>query len=622
MATRKVLAAVSTLLGFALARAADAPPLPPVEAPDDPPAVVSRSAQPRTPSAVVVRGNHRSIQVNVDAQGNNIVGDAANEPSMAIDPTNPQRIAIGWRQFDTVISNFRQAGYGYSTDGGQTWTFPGVLQPCQFRSDPVLGSNANGTFYYYSLSSTTSAEMFISANGGATWSGPISAFGGDKTWMTINTAGGSGQGNIYTLWNSSFTCCAPGTDFTRSIDGGTTYDGPFGMSSKIYWGTLDVGNSGEVYAVGVLGSGHAVVKSSDAFDPFLPPTFQTRSMSLGGSTTYGAAFNPGGLAGQVWLAVDHSSGATRGNVYVLASVQRAGDPMDVMFTRSVDGGGLWSAPVRVNTEPSNGQAAQWFGAMSVAPNGRIDVTWNDTRSDPGGIVSEVYYAYSTDAGATWSGGLPVTPAFNPTIGWPDQNKIGDYTHMISDNDGAALAFSATFTGGQDVYFLRLGDCNANARHDSLDVSLGSSEDCDHNLVPDECQENFLCYGPDTDGDGTPDIFDCAVDDPSAWAIPAEVAGDRFLDDKQTLIWTSQATSAGTGTTYDVVRGGIGLFPVVSDPTVVCSASGLHDATLSDATEPAPEEGFYYLVRAGNSCVTAGWGLDSFYRARLAFACDP
>ena len=35
----------------------------------------------------VTRGNFESIQVNVDGTGANIIGDAANEPSMAIDPS-------------------------------------------------------------------------------------------------------------------------------------------------------------------------------------------------------------------------------------------------------------------------------------------------------------------------------------------------------------------------------------------------------------------------------------------------------------------------------------------------------------------------------------------------------
>ena len=34
-------------------------------------------------------------------EGNNIVGDAANEPSISVDPTDGNKIAIGWRQFNT-----------------------------------------------------------------------------------------------------------------------------------------------------------------------------------------------------------------------------------------------------------------------------------------------------------------------------------------------------------------------------------------------------------------------------------------------------------------------------------------------------------------------------------------
>jgi len=45
--------------------------------------------------------------------------------------------------------------------------------------------------------------------------------------------------------------------------------------------------------------------------------------------------------------------------------------------------------------------------------------------------------------------------WSSTVGWPNQAKIGDYYHMVSDNYGADLAWSATFNGGQDVYYTRI-----------------------------------------------------------------------------------------------------------------------------------------------------------------------
>src|SRR3954451_6428523 len=64
-----------------------------------------------SPAMESVYGAFTSHQVNVNASGMNVVGDAANEPSICVDPTNHNRMAIGWRQFNSVTSNFRQSGY-------------------------------------------------------------------------------------------------------------------------------------------------------------------------------------------------------------------------------------------------------------------------------------------------------------------------------------------------------------------------------------------------------------------------------------------------------------------------------------------------------------------------------
>ena len=138
-----------------------------VEKYDNPPALIYRLDT--SPRMISPHGVFISYQVNVDANGNNIVGDAANECTISVDPTNRNKMAIGWRQFNSVTSNFRQGGWGYTTDGGVHWTFPGVLQNNVFRSDPVTDSDETGTFFYLSLLQTFCENMYRSTNGGQSW---------------------------------------------------------------------------------------------------------------------------------------------------------------------------------------------------------------------------------------------------------------------------------------------------------------------------------------------------------------------------------------------------------------------------------------------------------------------
>ena len=129
----------------------------------------------------------------------------------------------------------------------------------------------------------------------------------------------------------------------------------------------------------------------------------------------------------------------------------SGDPCDVMFVRSTDEGTTWSAPIKVNDDNSITNN-QWMATMAVAPNGRIDAAWLDTRDAPGSDSSALYYAYSLDAGFTWSANEKLSDLFDPHVGYPNQDKLGDYFDMVSTNSGAHLAWAGTLNGEEDVYY--------------------------------------------------------------------------------------------------------------------------------------------------------------------------
>jgi hypothetical protein len=383
---------------------------------------------------------------------------------------NPNQIAVGWRQFDSISNSFRQAGNSYSTDGGTSWNYKAPIEAGIFRSDPVLESNADGEFYYQSLRvdidnqgglSNFFVDQWKSYDGGANWVEKTFAYGGDKSWIGIDKTNGPGRGNIYAAWNIAGNSYFPSTS-NHSVDQGNSYSEPRLIPSSPIFGTVDVGPDGELYIFGTVGNfsinTYNTFYLTKSFNPILPvPTFpQTTRVNLGGSILLGALVNPVGLTGQLYVAVDNSERQSRGNVFAMGSINPfSSDPLDIRFSRSIDSGQSFSSSIKINTD--TGLNWQWFGTMSTAPNGRIDIIWYDTRSDEdgqgNGVSSRVFYTYSYDAGLTFAKEEAISPRFSNNVGYPQQQKMGDYIDMESDNNGAHISYSATYNNEQDVYYL-------------------------------------------------------------------------------------------------------------------------------------------------------------------------
>ncbi len=399
---------------------------------------------------------HVSIQVNVAAGGANIIGDAANEPSMAVDPTDPDRIAIGWRQFDTITNNFRQAGIGYSTDGGATWTFPGPLDPGIFRSDPVLDVDATGTFYYDSLLIDFHCDVSMSPDGGANWGTPVYAFGDDKQWITIDRTGGAGDGHIYQFW-SPFTTAT----FNRSTDGASTFETPVVIPQPPRWGTNTVAPDGALYLAGQLTTDQvAVMRSSNAQNPLRD-----------------ADLRPDGHRRPRRRAQCVRRRRTQPRRPARPGVDRRRPLRRPQPRQSLCARVRWTRPAPILSTCTSHAAptverpgATRFGSTTMPPTTapgsgsapcRSPRTAASTRSGttpaqtPARSSLSSPTPTSSDGGLTWTPNMHVSPAFDPHVGWPQQDKIGDYYDMVSDETGVHIAYSATFNREQDVYYLHL-----------------------------------------------------------------------------------------------------------------------------------------------------------------------
>jgi hypothetical protein len=301
--------------------------------------------------------------------------------------------------------------------------------------------------------------VWRSLNGGQSWTFVAQASGGDKQWFTIDKTNSPGRGFQYQSWSSDGNNYG-GRQFSRSTNGGLTWMNPIDIPNSPAFGALDVDSNGNLFIGGVelVGGQIWCVRSTNAKNGAVVPTFdQITAVNLGGRIVTGGV-NPQGLVGQIFLAVDRSGRSTNNNVYMLASVQPVGAATgsDVMFARSTNGGQTFSAPRRINDDPVNHAKWHWFGTLSVAPNGRIDAVWLDSRNAENNTNSQLFCSSSLDGGNTWSPNIAISNSFNPFLGYPNQNKLGDYITVVSDNGGANVAYAATFNGEEDIYYVRIG----------------------------------------------------------------------------------------------------------------------------------------------------------------------
>jgi len=110
---------------------------------------------------------------------------------------------------------------------------------------------------------------------------------------------------------------------------------------------------------------------------------------------------------------------------------------DVGYIRSTDGGATWSKPRRIADDDQTKLAGKFLPMLNVAPNGRLDAVWWDTRDDPGIRGQDVYYAYSEDDGETWSKNIRVT---DQTI----DRRFGVWANNFDQNSPPALASTNEF----------------------------------------------------------------------------------------------------------------------------------------------------------------------------------
>ncbi len=242
-----------------------------------------------------------------------------------------------------------------------------------------------------------------------------------------------------------------------------------------------------LFAVALLGflmPAASAAPASPYFDPAVqvdrPPAYTASNPSLavgsdgveylafagwGGSTSQSDIFFTKSTNGRTWIVPirvnDDPGGAAQSdpsltldsmnNIYIAWTDARFGNN-DIFFSKSTNGGTIFSANVRVNDFTGNSQSEADLAVDPVNPH-LVHVVWTDARS--GFLGPDIYYANSTDGGLSFNPSLRV----NNDLTGAEQSQPAI---AVAPNRDVYVVWRDPRNGarGPDIYFSKSSDLGA------------------------------------------------------------------------------------------------------------------------------------------------------------------
>ena len=356
-----------------------------------------------------------------------------NEPTIAVNPHNPQVVVAGANDYCAQIVNGEVwTGYYRSANGGSSWQdslvpgYPadtsaaGVASPvhgtCGAAGDPSQAFDRDGRLFYaficFNRAKPVNGGVFVAryTNDGAAYdrtvlvkrgtpSGQFSAgLFQDKINLTVDQSTGPSSGNVYVAW-SQYHEFAPNNAvlFSSSTDHGLTFSNPIKVT-PVALGTgsfadLAVGPDGAVYLAFVTypsssnpSSDVWLSKSTDGGASFGPAAhvatielFDSSQFSGNGATDCGDGpfACPTGLTFSRFTTAPAVAADATG-VHVVWNAKLASGQSKV-FVRNSPNGTAWPTPAATLDNVAVGH--QWTPDIASA-GGVITVVFYDSRADP------------------------------------------------------------------------------------------------------------------------------------------------------------------------------------------------------------------------------------------------
>jgi hypothetical protein len=385
-------------------------------------------------------------------------GDYMCEPTIAINPRNVKNIVAA-----SVLNNI------YVTqDGGLTWAKQDIESPMGVYGDPALIADGSGNFYFFHLSDPTQGKggydsekldriiSHVSNDNGKTWSEGFSIGlnhpkDQDKPWPGIDS-----KGNVYVSWTQfdkygdKDPNCQSHILFSSSRNG-KKWSEPVVISQvpgdcldddRTVMGGMPVAVDGKIFVTWAHDEKIYLDRSFDG-NFWLSNDVRIAQQTGGWDLKIPGHDRSNGLP---VLVADRGKSNRHGYLYLLWSDQTNGtDDTDIFFTRSANYGDNWTSPIHVNNDAS--KSHQYMPWMTIdQATGFLYVVYYD-RSEHDDLQTDVYLAWSTDAGSTFNNVKISESPFAPSA----EIFFGDYTNITAHNGVIAPIWTRMENGKTSVW---------------------------------------------------------------------------------------------------------------------------------------------------------------------------
>lgn len=395
---------------------------------------------------------------DIATDANDPLNRADSEPSIAVNPINPNEISIV--AFSENWSSTSGAPVWKSFDGGLTWKkYFQIPQPAPGLSGPgdqKIAYDANGLLYVVELGLFPIQNFIYRQTGGP--NAPLTVgvvYGGDQPHLSADIFPGSSFVNrLYSPW-LDFGESPPRSRVSFTTTGGAT------MNHRFVYPPITFANRNTRIAIAPNGRVYVVYKTREIapIGGFEGVHFRVNRSDDGGNTWN--ALGPNGVSvhgvgtvqtyftnnfgnpakGKVgrarssdaWIGTDPVSC----DIYVSYISKDASGFAQIYVARSTDEGANWSS-----TRATDGTHNSAYPEIAVADNGTVGVLYIDYDDSGDTTIFRHRFARSFDQGLTWAD--QILQSMNPTPMANASNGFlwGDYEGLTA----LGKTFYGVFTG--------------------------------------------------------------------------------------------------------------------------------------------------------------------------------